>query len=235
MKRNILLAAALCLLSVSTNGCSGAPSAAKSAEIEISQSAASAFAAFEENEDMSSTVGQLSNSSNINITKDDGKSITYSISSSLDKGGSTIVFYFDDLGNGKSTIRTEVDVPPLARGTKYLSETKIRDELEKSIKSFASAVNGEQSTASALRDINMLLLSVDVATNSSSNEDDMALVGELMGQEDDADVAIAANDAPESHVSEGAINGRPSMALTDNSDDWNDSGAEAEETTGDEW
>lgn len=235
MKKDILLAAALCLLSVSTAGCSPGSSASKSAAVEISQPADSAFAAFEENEEMTSEVGQISNSSNIDITKNDGKSITYSIASALDKGGSTITFYFDDLGNGKSKIRTEVDVPPVSRGTKYLSEKKIRDRLETAIKSFASAVSNDQSAASALRDVNMLLLSVDIATNSTNDEDDLALLNELMGDEDGTETALAANDAPESRISEGSINGEPSMALNGSSDEWNDNDTESEEASGDDW
>ena len=184
---------------------------------ELNGSAASAFAAFEENEEMTSDVGNIANSQNITIVKDSNK-ITYEIASSLDAGGSTITFHFEPIGDSKSSIRAEIDVPPVARGKSYLSENKIRNAIDKSLKSFAAAFNNDESVASALREINSTLLIVEIATNSTNDDDDMRFVLDMMDGGDGGGTAFASAQLGEADVSDTSITGKPSMELGENSD-----------------
>ncbi len=183
---------------------------------------------------MTSDVGSIANSENIVITKEDGKSISYKIASSLDAGGSTITFRFDDLGDDKSTIRAEIDVPPVARGKQYLSERKIRNEIEKSLKEFASAINKGESVASALRQINSMMLTVEIVTNSTNEKDDMQLAIDMLESSGDSEASFASSDFSQGDVSDGAITGEPSTKLDESgASNWNDSEESSEFSTED--
>ena len=220
------VALAICVAAFSIQGCSlsSSTSSVVSSTLQLEKSASASFAAFEESEQMMSDVGSISNSESIVITKDDGKSISYKIASSLDAGGSTITFRFDDLGAGKSTILAEIDVPPVARGKQYLSEHKIRNVLDKSLKEFAAALNKDESVASALRQINSTILTVAIVTNSTNDKDDMQLVIDMMDSGEGGETSLASSEFTQSDVSDSAITGKPSMQLDEgNNSDWDDS------------
>jgi hypothetical protein len=235
MKLNVLpIAAAVVLATFAVQGCSlpSSTSSVESSALPVNQSASTVFAAFDEGEDMTADIGSIASSDNIAITKDDGKSITYSIASSIDAGGSTITFYFDEAGENKSIIRAEIDVPPVKRGTKFLSEHKIRNEIDKSLKEFAAALNDDKSPASALRQINSTLLIVDIVTNSTNDEDDMQLVMDMMEAEG-GEASLASADYSEGNVSNTAITGKPSIDLEEDTLDSDESDGNAD--AGDEW
>jgi hypothetical protein len=231
-----LFVAIFFLFGLSVQGCSRMSSASSvtSSTSELNDSAGSAFAAFVENEGMTSEVGNISNSQNITITKDEGSKITYEIASSLDSGGSTITFHFDERGANKSSVRADIDVPPVARGTKYLSEIKIRNAIDKSLKAFAEAFNREESVASALRDINSTVLLVEIATNSTNEGDDMRLVLEMMEDGEEGEAEFASAQFRETEVSDTSITGKPSMDLEENSDYGASQNQEDEDYTADE-
>jgi hypothetical protein len=185
---------------------------------------------------MTSEIGSIANSESIVITKKDGKSISYEIASSLDAGGSTITFRFDDLGDGKSSIRAEIDVPPVARGKQYLSEHKIRNVLDKSLKEFAAAFNRDESVASALRQINQTILTVAVVTNSTNDKDDMQLVMDMMDSGEGNETSLTSSKYSPSDVSDTAITGKPSMELDDGeASDWSDSEESSEFAVGEDY
>lgn len=236
--KSLPVAIAICMANFSIQGCSPSSSTTSvvSSTLQLNQSANAAFAAFEESEDMTSDVGNIANSENIVITKENGESITYKIASSLDAGGSTITFHFDELGAGKSAIRAEIDVPPVARGKLYLSEHKIRNEIEKSLKEFAAALNEDESVASALRQINSTMLLVEIATNSTNEKDDIQLVIDMMESGDDSETSFASSEFSSSDVSDAAITGEPSTAIDENgTSDWDDSEESSDVAAGEDY
>jgi hypothetical protein len=144
--------------------------------VAVSRPVSDTFRAFADGSKMSSDLGKLSDASQITVTLDPNRSITYRISSTIDSDGTTIKINFGDAGANNSTISAEVDVADVRQGNKYISEAKVQKMLKDDINDVAYSLNNHKINEAKLKDINATLISLAVLTNTKSQGEAETLV-----------------------------------------------------------
>jgi hypothetical protein len=147
----------------------------------VSRSVSETFQAFKSGAGAGSQFGDLSDYSEIKVSSNPSESVVYKISSSHDSDGSTVAIKIIPGPNGGSIVSADIDVANVNYGDQYISESKVKDSLETSLNNAAASIDGGGDASGAMREINEMLISLAVLTNSKSEQEAMAKLGEHMG------------------------------------------------------
>jgi hypothetical protein len=156
------------------------------------------YKAFADGSQMTSDLGKLSDASQITVSLEPNRSITYRISSTIDSDGTIIKINFGDAGANGSTVSAEIDVADVRQGNKYVSEAKVRKMLKEDINDVAYALNNHSTNEAKLKDINVVLISLAALTNAKSDDEAEALVQGIAGKSflDQGDESSMASGGP---------------------------------------